>query len=186
MGVIKIIDTKLFGVKIIESSLFRDERGVFSKHFQKSKLVEVGINFKIEENFFSISKKGVIRGLHFQKAPYSQKKLVYCPFGAIFDIVLDLRIDSPTYQSHIIYKLSDSNNRAIYIPKGCAHGFQSLKNNSITVYLQSNEYSPESDSGVSPLSLNIKWPIKKYTISKKDHQLESYLNYSSSFKITDT
>jgi dTDP-4-dehydrorhamnose 3,5-epimerase len=179
----KFYDVKIPGVKIIENQIFKDERGKFVKHFQNSLFLNEKIEFNIDETFYSVSNKGVIRGMHFQEPPFTQKKLVFCPVGKIFDVILDLRVNSPTYRQFITVELSNLNSKAVFIPDGCAHGFQSLEDGSITVYAQSNEFNSLYDSGVSPLSLPINWPIEDFIISEKDKKLISYKSFKSRFNI---
>ena len=176
-----IRETKIEGVHLIENKLFEDSRGKFIKPFQKNLFIEKEIFFDIEENFFSISAKGVIRGLHFQTPPFTQAKLVYVPKGKILDVLIDLRIKSPTYKKFLTVELSAENNLAIFIPKGCAHGFQSLENESITVYLQSNIYESSADNGINPLSIDVEWPIKDYIISQKDKNFKDIDQFESPF-----
>ncbi|MCD4698873.1 MAG: dTDP-4-dehydrorhamnose 3,5-epimerase [Bacteroidales bacterium] len=171
------------GVFVIENRIFHDVRGIFQKNFQKSLFAEKGIKFNIKEHFFSISNKGVIRGMHFQYPPYAQDKLVYSIKGSILDVVLDLRTNSPYFRKIISVELTEKNRKAIFIPKGCAHGFQSLENGSITVYSQSEEYFSKADTGISPLSLELEWPVKEIIISDKDKGLNTLEKFDSPFKI---
>ena len=182
MDKMKFIETEIQGVFIIQNLLFQDERGKFIKTFQRSLFTEMGIKFDLKENFYSISALGVIRGLHFQSPPFAQKKLVYVPRGRIMDIVLDIRVNSPSYLKNIVVELSEENCCSINIPIGCAHGFQSLENKTITVYSQGAEYEPSADGGINPLSLNIEWPIKEYIISQKDKNYKHISDFESPFK----
>lgn len=175
------INTGFEGVFLIESKILKDRRGEFQKLFQKSIYFKKGIDINIDEHFFSVSHKGVIRGMHFQLPPHGQEKLVYVLQGEILDAVVDLRPDSNTFKEVITVNLSSMAAKALFIPKGLAHGFQSLKDNTITVYLQSEEYNSESDSGISPLSINVDWPVKNYFISEKDKDLISLKKFESPF-----
>ena len=177
----KFLDTEFDGVYIIENNLFEDQRGNFQKLFQTSIFQSIGIDFIINEHFFSTSHKGVIRGMHFQTPPFSQSKLVYVLNGAVKDVIVDLRKDSKTYQHHLEFNLTSRERKAIYIPEGFAHGFQSLENNTIMVYLQSKEFDSSSDFGINPLSIGINWPIKNYVISPKDEQLVALDKFNSPF-----
>lgn len=178
----KFIKTGLEGVVLIENLAFKDNRGMFVKMYQQSVFNNHGINLEIREHFFSVSDAGVIRGMHFQTPPFSQEKFVYVPQGKIIDIVLDLRVNSETYGKHLTFELSEENNKALYIPKGCAHGFQSLLGGTITVYIQSEEYKPECDTGINPLSLGIEWPIPEFVISEKDKSFVSLTSFQSPFR----
>ena len=182
MDKMKFIETEIQGVFLIQNLLFQDERGKFIKTFQRSIFNEMGLKFDQKENFFSVSALGVIRGLHFQYPPFAQEKLVYVPKGRIMDIVLDIRVDSPSYNKHIVVELSEKNYYSIYIPAGCAHGFQSLENDTVTIYSQGTEYEASADGGINPLSLGIEWPIKEYILSQKDKKFIHISDFESPFK----
>jgi dTDP-4-dehydrorhamnose 3,5-epimerase len=183
MDKMKYSETEIQGVFLIENLLFQDERGKFIKTYQKSIFNEMGLKFDLKESFFSISALGVIRGLHFQFPPFAQEKLVYVPKGRIMDIVLDIRVNSPSYNKYIVVELSEENGYSIYIPTGCAHGFQSLENDTITFYSQGAEYEPSADGGINPLSLGIEWPIKEYILSQKDRNFKHITDFESPFKL---
>lgn len=175
------INTGFEGVFLIESKILKDRRGEFQKLFQKSIYFKKGIDVNIDEHFFSVSHKGVIRGMHFQLPPHGQSKLVYVLQGRVLDAVVDLRMNSKTYKEAMTVDLSSETRRALFIPEGFAHGFQSLENNTTMVYSQSEEYSPESDFGVSPLSIEVDWPIKNFIISDKDKGLIPLSRFESPF-----
>jgi dTDP-4-dehydrorhamnose 3,5-epimerase len=175
------IKTDFEGVFLVENKLFMDVRGIFQKLFQKSLFTKQGLDLPIDEHFFSISHKGVIRGMHFQKPPHAQAKLVYVLQGRAVDVVVDLRPGSATYKHKIFFELSSDNRQAVFIPPGFAHGFQSQEDNSLMIYLQSSEYAPDADAGISPLSIGMEWPVKEYILSEKDKNLPSLKDYSSSF-----
>jgi len=177
----KILNTKFEGVFIVENNLFEDNRGNFQKLFQSSIFEDKGIEFNINEHFFSTSHKGIIRGMHFQNPPFSQSKLVYVLQGEVRDVVLDLRKNSKTYLQYLEFGLSSRERRAVFIPEGFAHGFQSLYDNTIMVYSQSKEFDSNSDFGINPLSFGMNWPIKDSVISDKDKSLISLENYQSPF-----
>src|SRR3989338_2101838 len=144
----KKIETKLKGVYIMGPDVFSDERGFFLKSFDKDTFIENSLVGNFEENFFSVSKKNVIRGMHFQTPPNDHAKLVYVTHGSILDVVLDIRKGSPTYGEYVSEELSAKNHKMIYIHRGCAHGFISLADNSCTVYLQETARRAESESGI--------------------------------------
>ncbi len=177
----KVINTAFEGLKIIENRAFEDDRGGFQKLFQKSLLANQGIMLQVDEHFFSVSHRGVIRGLHFQLPPYPQNKLVYVIQGSVFDVAVDLRKSSKTFKKVFTQTLSENNRQALFIPEGFAHGFQSLSDNTIMVYLQSKEYVPEADSGINPLSAGVIWPIKDHIISNKDQSHISLIDFDSPF-----
>jgi len=168
----KFVKTKLDKVYIIEPELKIDERGYFTRIFCKNEFSKIGLNFNIVQVSRSLNKKkGTLRGMHFQKEPKAEDKLVQCLKGEIYDVVIDMRKNSPTFGQWIAEILSEENKKIMHVPKGCAHGFQTLKDNSIVEYYMSEFYSPEHYCGVrwdDPF-FNISWPIKKPTlISEKD------------------
>jgi len=177
----KITKTKLNGVYIIEPEVFRDERGLLTKPFHKDTFTQHGMDFNFEESFYSISKKGVARGMHFQIPPKDHSKLVYVPNGAILDVILDLRKGSPTYGKHVSVELSDLNHKMIYIPTGCAHGFLSLKDNSCTTYLQSTMRSAEHEGGIRIDSFGMDWPVTKPIISTRDQSFPTLKEFKTPF-----
>jgi dTDP-4-dehydrorhamnose 3,5-epimerase len=161
-------ETILEGVYIIDNFNASDNRGQFVKTFNKNLFKGNNINFDIRESYYSSSKKNVIRGMHFQLPPHDHEKLVYVSKGSIIDIVIDLRKNSKTYQKFISVELSASNNKSIFIPKGLAHGFKSLEDNSITVYNVATEYNPKSDMGIKFDSFGFDWKSESCIISDRD------------------
>ena len=177
----KVTPTKLDGVFIVETDSFEDERGVFIKIFHLDFFKKNNLDSDFKESFYSISKKNVIRGMHFHLPPKDHAKLVYVTSGSILDVVLDLRKKSPTYGNFIEIELSQKNRKMIYIPPGCAHGFLSLEDNSCTVYLQTDMYSPEHDSGIRLDSFGMSWGIKKPIISKRDQGFLALADFKTPF-----
>jgi dTDP-4-dehydrorhamnose 3,5-epimerase len=167
----KLIDTKLDGVYIIKNMVFEDQRGTFCKTFNTEIFSENNLCNNFKESYYSISQKDVIRGMHFQLPPHDHHKLVYVPYGEVMDVILDLRKNSNTFGEYITVNLSAENRNSIYIPKGLAHGFKALKNNTITVYNVSTVYNENSDSGVHWDSFGFNWGIKNPIISEKDQNL---------------
>ena len=161
-------ETKLKDVFIINNFSASDDRGQFVKTFNKNALEEANIGFEIRESYFSISKKGVIRGMHFQLPPFDHEKLVYVAKGAIMDVVIDLRKSSPTYKEFISVELSEHNKKSIIIPKGLAHGFKSLLDDTITVYNVATEHNPNSDMGVRYDSFDHNWDVTEPVVSQRD------------------
>lgn len=182
----KAIPTKIEGVFIIEPRVFKDERGYFFESYSKKELKEAlgDINF-VQDNE-SCSKKGVVRGLHFQKPPYSQAKIVRCVRGAVLDVAVDLRKDSPTYGEHVAVKLSEENHLEFFIPKGFAHGFEVLTETAIFQYKCDEYYHPETEGGLDPFdpSLNIEWSINREeaTVSEKDTRHPQLKDFETPFK----
>ena len=148
-----------------------DQRGYFFNILSKNLFFnKYPLNSIKQINISENKKKGTLRGLHFQSAPYSEKKIVICLKGKIFDVVLDLRKYSKTFGQHISFELSDKKNQMLFIPKNCAHGYQTLVDNSLVLYLHSQDYKKKHDSSINPFdkNLNIKWPIKNKIISNRD------------------
>jgi len=160
--------TDLDGVFIINNFNASDDRGLFVKTFNKRLFQELNLDFEIRESYFSISKKNVIRGMHFQLPPYEHEKLVFVPKGSILDVIVDLRKNSSTYKKYISVELSEGNKRSIFIPKGFAHGFKSMDDNTITVYNVTSEYNPKADNGILYNSFGFDWQIKDPTVSQRD------------------
>jgi dTDP-4-dehydrorhamnose 3,5-epimerase/CDP-3, 6-dideoxy-D-glycero-D-glycero-4-hexulose-5-epimerase len=165
---VEFYDTNIQGVKIIKCNLFKDDRGVFCKTFNEELFKQVEINMAIKESYYSISKKDVIRGMHFQSKPYEHEKLVYVANGKILDVVLDIRKDSPTYKKYLTIELTDDNGVIVFIPKGCAHGFKSLIDNTMVVYNVSTVYSAKHDKGIHYNSFGFDWEIKEPILSSRD------------------
>ena len=173
----KLIKTKLDRAFIIELEKSEDERGFFSNIWSKKIFQENNLNIDITElNMGFNKKKGTIRGLHYQSAPYEGAKLVRCTRGRIWDVVLDLRPDSKTFKESYGVELSSDNYKANYIPEGCAHGYQTLEDNSILFYLNSQIYNRDFEEGVkySDPAFNIPFPLKVTEISKKDLSLQPF------------
>lgn len=175
----KISESKLKGCLILEPQIYSDERGMFFEVFRKKELEDcLGHNIDFVQKNTSISKKGVLRGLHYQKGLGAQAKLVSVQRGEVIDVVVDLRPNSETFGQHIKVNLSDKNRTSLFIPKGMAHGFVTLTNEVIFTYLCDNYYDPELESGIlySDPDLGIDWsyPISKLIVSQKDMLLPSF------------
>lgn len=164
----KIQETKIPGALLITLPAHPDERGLFVKTFHESSLHEAGIVFPLAESYFSVSRKGVVRGMHFQRPPHAHAKIVFCPVGAIRDVVLDLRKESETFGQHFSQELSAENHNALYIPPGCAHGFEALTEGAMTYYLVSTEYNRDHDTGVRWDSFGMAWGIEAPILSARD------------------
>ena len=180
----KINSTNIEGVYLIEPKVFKDNRGVFFESFNKEifqKNIASYINFVHDSQ--SSSSKGVLRGLHFQKPPHAQAKLVSVIKGAVLDVVVDLRKESRTFGKYIMEELSEYNNRQIFLPKGMAHGFLTIEDNTIFSYKCSDFYHKESeDSNVLNDSiLNIKWPNSNPILSEKDENAKKFSSFVSPF-----
>jgi dTDP-4-dehydrorhamnose 3,5-epimerase len=156
---------EMHGVKVIESHAASDSRGTFIK-------MQPHLEFQDELYSFATSinpKVGTIRGLHFQLAPYAEEKIITCIQGSIFDVIVDIRPESKTFAKFAAFELNAKNGAQIYLPKGIAHGFQTLHPNTIIQYCLSSSYSPESAFSINPIGeLDINWPLDEFSISEKD------------------
>ena len=177
----KIERTAIDGVYIINNFNAADDRGLFVKTFNSNSFKENNLDFKIRESYYSISKKNVIRGMHFQLPPYDHEKLVYIPKGSILDVIVDLRKKSKTYKKFISVNLSDENKKSIFIPKGLAHGFKSLENDTITVYNVATEYNPIADMGIKFDSFGFNWETEEPIVSERDSAFDFFNEFKSPF-----
>ena len=169
----KLIKTNIEGVIIIEPTLYTDSRGYFFESFNQQRFDElVGRHIRFVQDNESRSTRGVVRGLHFQRAPHAQSKLLRVVRGTILDVAVDIRRGSPTYGRHVAVELSESNHRQLFIPRGFAHGFSVLSDEAIVQYKCDNLYAPQSEGSIlwSDATLAIDWLIKPSTaiISDKD------------------
>jgi dTDP-4-dehydrorhamnose 3,5-epimerase len=168
----KFIETKLKGAFIIEPDKLEDERGFFARTFCRKEFKEHGLDFEIVQCNISFNqKKGTLRGMHYQASPHEEAKLVSCTRGAIFDVILDLRRDSPTAGEWEAFELRDLDNKMIYISKGLAHGFQTLEADTEVFYQMSEFYHPECARGIrwNDPEFGIIWPETQFRIiSMKD------------------
>ena len=168
----KVIDTDISGVKIIEPDIFNDGRGYFCETYNAERYKANGIMSDFVQDNESLSSKGVVRGLHWQAAPHTQAKLVRVVRGAVWDVAVDIRKDSPTYGHHVSVTLTGENMRQFYIPRGFAHGFIVLEDDTLFSYKCDNVYCPESERGMrfDDPALGISWPEigVALTLSEKD------------------
>ncbi len=173
--------SSLQGALILDLPAFTDERGLFVKTFHETMFRESGIVFALRESYFSHSVKDVIRGMHFQLPPHGHSKVVFCPQGAILDVIVDLRKESPTYGQYEAQELSSVNHRALYIPEGFAHGFKSLTDDAVTYYLVSSEYSREHDTGIRYDSFGFDWDVPSPVMSPRDRSFVVLEDFDSPF-----
>ena len=167
----KFQETDLNGSYLIELAKNEDERGFFTRVWDKKLYEEKGLNSELLQISFSHSKKkGTLRGMHFQKKPFEETKLVRCTKGKIFDVIIDLRPESSTYKKWFSIELSADNLQTLYIPEGFAHGFQTLEDECEVCYHMSNWFSSDHARGIryDDEEFNIEWPIKNPIISEKD------------------
>jgi dTDP-4-dehydrorhamnose 3,5-epimerase len=183
-----IIKTTLPGLCIIEPKVFQDDRGYFFESYQEEKLKEQGIKTRFVQDNQSKSSYGVIRGLHFQKEPYAQIKLIRVLEGIIYDVALDVRKDSPTFGKWFGIELSAENKKQLYVPKGFAHGFSVLSETAVVFYKCDELYNPASEGGVlfNDPGLSIDWKINagKEVLSAKDKVLPLLKDANFNFKFT--
>lgn len=168
---------------LVEAQAFTDERGYFMESFKESIFKTNGIDTKFIQDNYSHSTKGVLRGLHYQKNPKAQAKLVMAITGEIFDVAVDIRKGSPTYGKWVSQILSDKNHNLLYVPEGFAHGFCVLSDKADVLYKVNSEYSPEHERGIlwNDPDLSIKWPTDKPVMIKKDLELPSLKNADNNF-----
>jgi dTDP-4-dehydrorhamnose 3,5-epimerase len=173
MGKIKIIEEKLGGALLMEPSVFFDNRGFFMETYNIMDLKELGVGDVFKQDNQSYSIKNVLRGLHFQKNPHPTSKLVRCIKGEIFDVVVDLRRESPTFKKWKSFVLSEENKRLLYVPIGFAHGFYVLSDGAVVSYKVSEIFYKECDAGVrwNDPDIGVEWPISSPIISDKDANL---------------
>ena len=184
-----IIQTSIEGVVIVEPRLFRDARGYFFESFSQREFGEKvrAVNF-VQDNE-SRSTSGVLRGLHFQRPPHAQSKLVRCVRGAVLDVAVDIRRGSPTYGRHVAVELTEDNHLQLFIPRGFAHGFAVLSAEAVFQYKCDNYYAPEADGGISirDASLGIDWriPEEKIILSEKDTRHPLLRDFVSPFEYNE-
>jgi dTDP-4-dehydrorhamnose 3,5-epimerase len=174
------------GLILIETKIFRDARGYFFEAYNKKQFNEIvgkPINF-VQDNV-SLSKQHVVRGLHFQTPPHAQGKLVRVIKGSVIDVAVDIRKNSPTYGKHISVKLSEENQRMLWIPPGFAHGFVALENQTIFTYKCTDYYHPACERTLqwNDKDLNINWTINQPIISEKDQKSESFNTFTTPFEL---
>lgn len=169
----EILETKLEGVYIIKNRIFQDQRGKFIKTYHKDDFKKLGLCTDFQESYFSVSNKDVIRGMHFQIPPFEHEKLVYVAKGKVLDVIVDLRKNSKTKGQYIEVELSEENGYSIYIPKGLAHGFKSLEDNTIMIYNVATIYNQDCDYGIKYDSFGFDWKCENPILSERDKRFET-------------
>jgi len=167
----KFIETPLKGLYLIAPKKIEDERGFFARTFCKREFGEIGFDREFVQFNHSFNlKKGTTRGMHYQKKPFSETKLIRCLQGKVFDVAVDIRQGSSTFLQYFGVELSQDNMLSMFIPEGFAHGFQTLEDNSSLIYHHSEYYTPEADAGIrhNDEALNIIWPLSTVILSEKD------------------
>lgn len=165
----EILKELLPGAFLLQPKRFEDSRGSFVKTYQYGLCQTLGVDLDIREEFYSVSHKNVIRGMHFQLPPHEHDKLVYCTHGAVMDVLLDLRT-GPTYGHVVSVQISGENAHIVFIPKGIAHGFLALTDEALMVYKTNSEHMPSLDSGIRWDSFGFDWPCLSPTLSDRDLQ----------------
>ncbi|MEN8661304.1 MAG: dTDP-4-dehydrorhamnose 3,5-epimerase [Lentimonas sp.] len=176
-----LLEEPLPGLKVIQPRLFNDERGAFVKTYHKALWRHLGIEFGLEEEFFSTSRKGVLRGMHFQAPPQGLSKIVYCVVGRVLDVVVDLRSEFSTYGAVASVELSAENRKIVYIPEGFAHGFLAVDDHSCLIYKTNVAYSPDHDLGVHWKSIDFDWPLLTPIVSERDQGFPCLGGFDSPF-----
>ena len=190
----EIIETAIPGLLIIEPRVFKDARGYFFESFSQREFDEkvsniIGHTVRFVQDNESMSSYGVMRGLHFQRPPFTQTKLVRCVKGSVLDVAVDIRKGSPTFGKHVAVELTEDNHRQFFVPRGFAHGFVVLSETAIFQYKCDNFYAPQADGGLSILddSLGIDWRIDadKAILSEKDAKHAMLKDFDSPFSIDE-
>lgn len=187
-----VIKTNIEGILILEPKVFNDARGYFFESFSQREFDEkvapiLGHTIRFVQDNESMSSYGVMRGLHFQRPPFTQSKLVRCVKGAVLDVAVDIRKGSPTFGQHVAVELTGDNHRQLFISKGFAHGFAVLSETAVFQYKCDEFYHPEADGGISIMdqSLGINWkiPTDQALLSEKDTKHQMLVNFDSPFNI---
>lgn len=176
-----IRETGLSGCYVIENMVCKDDRGLFCKTFHIDFLQGYGLSFPIHEQFVSFSNKHVLRGMHFQIPPHDHAKLVTCITGSALDVVVDIRVGSPTYGTYITIDLLPG--ISVWIPKGIAHGFLSLEDNTGMLYNTSHVHVPASDMGILWDSFGYEWPCARPILSERDQKHPPLSQFESPFLV---
>lgn len=169
------------GPILLQPTVFNDHRGTFVKPFHNEALHSIGISLDIREEIISVSKIHVLRGMHFQVPPHDHQKFIYCASGRILDVVVDIRKKSPGYRKCFSAELSDANRNILLVPKGFAHGFLSLQENSTVVYKTDAVYAPDYDMNIRWNSIGFDWPTEKPLLSHRDEVAQALADFDSPF-----
>lgn len=185
MRILGVIKTAIEGVVIIEPRIFKDSRGYFFESFSQNEFENKVHKINFVQDNESMSSYGVMRGLHFQRPPYAQSKLVRCVKGRVLDVAVDIRKGSPTFGQHVAVELSEENHRQFFIPRGFAHGFAVLSDTAVFQYKCDNFYHPEADGGISikdeTLGIDWKIPMNEAILSDKDLKHSCLRDFDSPF-----
>jgi dTDP-4-dehydrorhamnose 3,5-epimerase/CDP-3, 6-dideoxy-D-glycero-D-glycero-4-hexulose-5-epimerase len=177
----KITDTNILGLKVLEPRIFEDIRGKFIKTFNNDFFKDNNLDIDIKETYYSVSHKDVVRGMHFQTPPFDHIKVVYVPYGSIIDVVLDIRKNSSTFGEYFSIELSSQNSKILIIPKGLAHGFKSLEDNTNVTYMQTSRYAPNNDAGIRYDSFGFDWKCNEPKLSDRDTTFPLFNDFNTPF-----
>ena len=177
----EFIKTDFEGLYVIKNQIFGDSRGAFIKKYNSELFEENGIFFELQEQYYTLSQKDVVRGMHFQIPPYDHSKLVYVIRGSILDVAFDLRKGSDTYGKCFSFVLNGQENTSLFFPKGFAHGFKSLEDNTLMMYNVSSGYHKECDCGISWDSIGFDWDIENPILSDRDKTFPAFKDFISPF-----
>ncbi len=179
----RITETELEGLYLIESNVFHDSRGYFFEGYNRNALKDLGLDINIAQTNISQSEANVVRGLHFQKPPMAQGKLIRVLKGAVLDVVVDIRRNSATYGKHLAVELSEKNHKALWVPVGFAHGFKTLEDDTLFYYDCSEVYDKPSEGTIlwNDPTLNIHWDIENPILSPKDENGQMFESFESPF-----
>lgn len=182
----KAHDTGLAGCRTIDLDVRPDPRGWFMKTFHADAFETLGLRADWRESYVSLSEAGVLRGMHFQTPPAAHAKLAFCVAGEVLDVVVDLRLGSPTYGKHRAFRLSPQAGKAVYMPTGFAHGFVSLSDASLMCYMVTSVYAAEQDAGIAWDSFGFDWPIDDPRLSERDRRHPPLGSFASPFRFDPT
>lgn len=166
------VETDISGLLVLQPKIFSDERGFFAETYHAGRYAEKGVDDVFVQDNLSRSKKGVLRGLHYQLPPFAQGKLVSVVYGKVMDVAVDIRPQSPTFGKHVAVELSADNKKQFWIPPGFAHGFVALEDDTVFIYKCTNVYSPDHDRGIlwNDPDIGIAWPMENPIVSEKDRK----------------
>lgn len=177
----ELTETKISGAYEIQLPFSEDDRGDFVKILHADSFLESGLKADFKESYYSTSKEGVLRGMHFQVPPHDHEKLVYAVEGKVIDVLLDLRPASSTFQQYYSLELAKNKHNAIYIPKGVAHGFCVPEGSATLVYMTTTVYNQDADAGVLWNSFGFDWPVHEPQISERDQGFSELGSFESPF-----
>jgi dTDP-4-dehydrorhamnose 3,5-epimerase len=178
---VQVKETKIAGAFEVELPFSEDERGDFVKILHADNFMEQGLKADFRESYYSTSRSGTIRGMHFQVPPHDHEKLVYCVEGCVLDVILDLRADSLTFKEFCTIELAKSARNAVYIPRGVAHGFCVQEGSATLVYMTTTVYDQGSDTGVLWNSFGFDWPVENPSLSDRDQGFSAIAGFDSPF-----